>query len=293
MTGKPALGFIGAGKVGIPLARLGYANDYAVRAVYSRTGAHARELAGQVGATAEATVDAVIDAADLTLFTVPDDAIESAAGQVTRADLRGKAIIHTSGARDAAALAVLAARGAIVGSLHPIFPFADADTAATNLPGAVFALEAEDAVLRGWLVGLVEALRGHVLAVPPGQKALYHSALVFASNYTVTLYAIAERLLLGLGAEKGVANEALNGLLHGTAENVQQRGIPDALTGPLVRGDSGTIAAHLAALEETPFADLYRQLARQSYPMLEARQVDSDPIERIIRQSENHAIDNP
>jgi predicted short-subunit dehydrogenase-like oxidoreductase (DUF2520 family) len=251
------------------------------------------DLGVQVGAVAADNAEIVIESADLILLTVPDDAIETTAQSLAYQDWTGKAVIHTSGAHDATLLASLAERGAMVGSLHPIFPFADVESSVTHLPGAVFALEAESEVLKGWLTGMVEALHGQVLAIPAGKKAIYHSALVFASNYAVTLYAIAEQLLVGLGAEKATAEQALNGLLHGTVENLRQQGIPGALTGPLVRGDARTIAAHLESLARTPFAELYRQLARQSYPMLQARQVNIDFIERIIRQSENHAIDNP
>lgn len=293
MMEKPSLGFIGAGKVGIPLARLWYEAGYRVAAIYSRNAVKAQELASVVGAKVFSSADEVVESADLTFLTVPDDAIQAVAAGFINRDLHGKAVVHTSGAHDAMLLSSLADQGAMIGSLHPVFPFADVDTAMSQLPGAVFALEAEDAVLRGWLMGLVEALRGHVIVIPAGQKALYHSALVFASNYTVTLYSIAERLLVELGADKMTADEALNGLLGGTIENFREKGIPDALTGPLVRGDTGTLAAHLKALEKTPFVELYRQLARLSFPMLEARQVDIDPIERIIRQSENHAIDHP
>jgi predicted short-subunit dehydrogenase-like oxidoreductase (DUF2520 family) len=293
MMEKPSLGFVGLGKVGIPLARLWYAAGYTVRAVQSRSFTKAAELAARVAAEAVLTPDEVVAAADLTLLTVPDDVVVRVAATIEQRDLRGKAVIHAAGARDATVLDALAERGALVGSLHPVFPFADVETTVENLPGAVFAVEGESPVLRRWLIDLVEALRGHSLAVPAGQKAAYHSALVFASNYTVTLYWIAERLLMGLGAEQHVADQALNGLLHGTVANLQQKGVPDALTGPLVRGDTGTLEAHLAALEKTPYGQLYRELVRQSYPMLAARQIDTDSIERVLRQNENHAIDNP
>ncbi len=146
------------------------------------------------------------------------------------------------------ALAALAERGVQVGSLHPAYPFADVDTAISGLPGSTFAVEAQDEPLRSWLFEIVAALDGRALAIPPGGKAIYHAALVIASNYTVTLYALAESLLTGLGADKAAADAALDALLAGTVENLKAQGVPDALTGPLVRGDVGTIAAHLAAL---------------------------------------------
>ncbi|MBZ0284948.1 MAG: DUF2520 domain-containing protein [Anaerolineae bacterium] len=295
MGDRPVLGFVGAGKVGTSLARLWYNAGYTVKAVYSRTPAKANELAVRVGALVTDSADAVVAQCDLTLLTVTDDAIEIAASSIRASDLTGKAVIHTSGAHDASALRGLAVRMAATGSLHPIFPFADVETAVQSLPGAVFALEAMDERLRSWLERMVAALGGQILVVPPGKKAAYHAALVFASNYMVTLYAIAEGLLHGLGADRATAARALNPLMAGTVANLREWGVPDALTGPLVRGDLSTVAAHMEALAsiDAGVAVLYRDLAQHSLPMLKARQVHNiDLIEQILDWGDTHATDN-
>lgn len=219
---------------------------------------------------------------DLALLTVPDDTIEATAAVL--AGFSGRAAIHTSGAHDATALNALAVRGVQVGSLHPAYPFADADSAVAGLSGAAFAVEAQDEPLLGWLLDMVAALDGHALRIAPGKKALYHAALVLASNYTVTLYAVAETLLTGLGADKATVDQALNALLAGTVENLRVQGVPDALTGPLVRLDAGTIAAHLRALGEVDvhLVEVYRQLGRLTYPLLRARGIAPEAVERLL-----------
>src|SRR5690606_3402261 len=193
---KPALGTIGAGKVGQTLARLWVQAGYTIGAVYNRTPAPAEHLARHVHATAVATAQEVVERADLILLTVPDDAIESVAKQLAASHLAGKGVIHTSGAADKQVLSALAAQGAMTGSLHPAYPLVDVEVAVPGLAGATFALEVEDDTLVFWLTEIVQALNGVVLRIPPGGKALYHAALVIASNYAVTLYAAAERLLL-------------------------------------------------------------------------------------------------
>jgi predicted short-subunit dehydrogenase-like oxidoreductase (DUF2520 family) len=180
--------------------------------------------------------------------------------------------------------------------LHPAYPFADVDRAVVGLPGAAFAVEASDSTLRGWLLNIVGALDGHAVEITPGTKALYHAAMVIASNYTVTLYAIAERLLLDIGAEHTAADAALNALLMGTLENLRAKGIPDALTGPLVRADVGTIKAHLSALRgekiDPRLGYLYKLLARLSYPMLEARDIPTEAIESLFEEKDaDHETD--
>ncbi len=154
------------------------------------------------------------------------------------------------------------------------------------VPGATFALEAESVVLLGWLTDLAAALDGRVLIVPPGKKPLYHAALVFASNYTVTLYALAESLLVGLGADRATADSALDALLAGTVENLRTQGIPGALTGPLVRADVGTIEAHLHALGQVDrrLVEVYSELARLSLPLLVARGVETGTLEHLLQQ---------
>lgn len=283
---KPTLGIVGAGKAGSTLARLWSQRGYRVLSVNSRTPAHMRLLAEQVGARAVDTAIEVIESADLTLFTVPDDVIVSLAQSVAEisGDLVGKAIIHTSGSHGAESLNALANRGAATGGLHPAFPFADIETSIANLPGATFALETQDAHLRNWLYDLAMALEGRVLDIPQGKKALYHAALTIASNYAVTLYAQAEAILLSLGAERSTAEHALNILVGATADNLRTKGIPDALTGALVRGDVGTVAAHIAALEpySLPLATLFVELARLTLPLLEARDVPLESIQEIL-----------
>jgi predicted short-subunit dehydrogenase-like oxidoreductase (DUF2520 family) len=299
MTQRPTLGFVGAGKVGHTLARLWYRQGYQVRAVHSRNGENAQFLAALVGAEYVRTAVEVVRAADLTLFTVPDGAITAVASNIAEGwqamDVaQGKGIVHTSGALDVTALAPLGEKGFYIGSLHPVFPFADVDAAVTGLPGATFGIETESEVLLQWLQGMVDAIKGNILYVPPGGKAAYHAAFVFASNYVVTLYAVAERLLTGLGASREAADWAIDSLLAGTVGNLRQQGIPRALTGPLVRGDIQTIETHLRALGEidNSLVETYVQLARLSLPMLAARNIDTTFIESILSR-ENHATDHP
>lgn len=289
----PTLGIVGAGKAGSTLARLWSQRGYRIIAVNSRTPAHMHALADQVTARAVPSALEVLRAADLTLLTVPDDVIVplSQAIAAENPDLRAKAVIHTSGSHGIDSLYTLAERGALVGGLHPAFPFADIETSILRLPGAAFAIETRDEPLRRWLYQMAAALDGHILAIPPGQKALYHAALTIASNYAVTLYAAAERILLELGANPQAAAQALNVLVGATADNLRAKGIPDALTGALVRGDVGTVQAHLKALApfDPDLAQLYRELARLTLPLLRARGVSTAVFDAVLGQNHDPA----
>jgi predicted short-subunit dehydrogenase-like oxidoreductase (DUF2520 family) len=283
----PTLAVVGAGKVGTALARLLYARGYRVTTVYSRTAAHAETLARTVDAQAVASLDAID--ADLVLLTVPDDAIAGMAAALAASRFKAQAVVHTSGVRDASAASALANRDIQVGSLHPAYPFVGAALQDWGLSGVTFAVEAEAAFLRDWLLGMVEALGGRALLIPPNGKVLYHAAMTLLSNYTVTLYALAERLLTGLGADKAAADDALDVLLAGTAENLRVSGIPNALTGALTRSDVGTIGAHLEALGgvDPDIRMGYIALARLTYPILRARGVALDEIDALLKEDED------
>ncbi len=282
---RPSVGIIGAGRVGSALAQLCSAQSWQIAAVYSRDQVRSAALARAVHAPSVSHPHEVIERADLTLLTVSDDAIALLAADLARqlpADLPGHAVVHTSGAHGQDVLAPLSERGLMTGSLHPAYPFTG--TPVVDLTGVAFAVETDAEPLRAWLYALVEALGGRMLVIPPGQKPLYHAALVFTSNYAVALYALAERLMTGIGADRAAADAALTALLRATVENIAAHGIPDALTGPLVRGDVSTIDAHLRALEalDTDAAALYRALALATLPLAAARGVETASLRQRL-----------
>jgi predicted short-subunit dehydrogenase-like oxidoreductase (DUF2520 family) len=281
---KPTIGIIGTGKVGSTLARLWCKTGYSVVALYNRTPAKAEALLAYLpDAEIVGTPAAIINLVDIAFVTVTDDAVRTVAEEIVNADWQGKAVVHTSGALSIDPLQNLADKGAMVGSLHPAIPFADVDSAMKQLSGATFALEAYHPMLQQWLMELVHVLNGQIIMIPAGQKALYHAALAIASNYTVTLYAIAQALLISLGAERSVVNNALNVLVEATVENIRQQGIPQALTGPLSRADVTTIQSHLAAIDDETLRRVYKGLARLSVPMLEQRGVNVRLLHSILQ----------
>lgn len=187
------------------------------------------------------------------LLAVPDGAIGESAAAIAALGEPGDGCvaIHFSGAQTAEeVLAPLKRRGVATGSLHPLQSIADPDQGAARLAEAFFTFEG-DASARSAAAAIVEAVGGRMLEVHPADKPRYHAACVFASNYVVACSAVATRLLAeAVHITRDEAARALQPLWRGAVANLDEAGLPRALTGPVARGDVETVKRHLAVLDE-------------------------------------------
>lgn len=284
MTALGKIGVIGSGAVGGSLARALADSRAKIIAVTARNGEHAAALARRIpGCRAVATPAEVVAASDLILLAAPDDTITPLAESLSwRA---GQRVVHFSGALGARALAAAAERGATVAALHPLMTFTRAlaagplDAILARLRGCVWALETEDEAFREALRAMVAALGGQVALLTESGRIPYHIAGVLASNYVVTLMGAATALWESFGADRALAREALLPLMRASVENLTTLEPSAALSGPIARGDVGTIRAHLDWLasaaasnpEMVALRDAYLALARLAIPLAEAK----------------------
>lgn len=267
----PKLGFIGAGTVGTALAIRLSAKGYPVVAVASRSKLSAARLADAVpGCQPCDHKQQVADAAELVFITTSDDAIAPVAAEVSWHP--GQGVVHCSGADSLDILEPATKAGAQVGSFHPLQTFAGIAQAIENLPGSTFALEGQGQLL-ATLQEMASALDGRWVELKAGDKVLYHAAAVLACNYAVTLVKLATDLWQLFGVSPQDSTRALLPLLKGTVHNIESLGLPRCLTGPIARGDLGTITKHLAALKVRAPALLstYRELGLQTIPLALAK----------------------
>lgn len=254
---------VGAGRAGGALAAALAAAGHPVTAIAGRDPGRAGLLAARVGARPAPTPLAAILAADLTFLTVPDTAVAGVAASVAAGgtDLSGHGVAHCSASLGLEALAALRVTGATIGCLHPFQALAGVESAPL-LRGALMAIEADPA-LQAPLRGLADDLGGRPIELTPGTRALYHAAAVLAGNAPLALLSAATELLVAAGLEPPAAEEALVSLMEGALANARRVGPRAALTGPVVRGDTATVAAHLEALRKRPdTAALYRALTQ-------------------------------
>ena len=267
------LGFIGAGTLGTALATTLAEHGYQITAVTSRSRASAVRLQSKIsGCRIYPTPQQVAENADIIFITTPDDSIAPVAASITWQP--HQQVIHCSGAHSLDLLAAAQKQGAIAGSFHPLQSFADLTQAQANLPGSFFAIEAEGKLL-SFLEEIVSTLNGTSIVLRGKDKVLYHAAAVFACNYVATLVKLAVDLWQSFAepVQPAQAISALMPLLKGTIANIDTLGLPQALTGPISRGDDETIKEHLHSLQETAPAlvELYKELGRQTVPIALAK----------------------
>jgi predicted short-subunit dehydrogenase-like oxidoreductase (DUF2520 family) len=210
--------------------------------------------------------------AEVVVLGVPDDAVASvcddlAGGGAVR---RGQAVLHLSGSVPLLALSPARAAGAAVLAMHPMQTFPDVEVGIERLPGSHVAVTAwEDA---GYALGerLARDAGAHPFRLAEERKPLYHAAAVFCSNYMVVVEGVAEHLFRAAGLEDPVP--AFAPLAEATLANVIRLGPAAALTGPVARGDSGTVRRNLEAISfHAPEAlQAYVALARAALDLAEA-----------------------
>jgi predicted short-subunit dehydrogenase-like oxidoreductase (DUF2520 family) len=206
-----------------------------------------RETTAFIGSGEAMTIAQLAREAKRILIAVSDDAIPDVARTLEAADLRNAIVLHTSGAAGPDALNSLRQPGNAIGVLHPLQTIPNAAWGIEALRGASFAYAGDPAAV-DWARAIVDAVGGKRLAVAAERWDLYHAAAVFASNYQVTMMDAALELMEEAGLARGESLEALGPLLRAATENVLSAGPDQALTGPIRRGDAGTVRKHLSAL---------------------------------------------
>ena len=268
---RPSVALIGAGRVGSTLVQALHSAGYPISSIWSRTAAHAEALAARVNAEV-VELDHVPRTAELTLLAVSDDSLRTVVEHLAESGAwrAGQMVVHCSGVLPAAVLSPAAEQGVLAGGFHPLAAIAAREQ---ELPrGITIAIEADEP-LRELLHRMAYDLGGRPFDLRGTARGLYHAAAVLASNYTVVLAALATNLLGCAGIEPEDRLPALMPLLESTIANLGRTGLPGALTGPLARGDVGTVMQHLAALDGAApeVAQVYRALGVATLPLIETR----------------------
>ena len=254
MNAPLRVGVVGAGRVGAVLAAAlrsaehatasGPVPAYSIVAVAGESDASRARIAELLPGVPVEKPTAVARACDLLLLTVPDDMLGNVVRTMTDAGAirPGQYVAHTSGRHGLAILEPAASIGAHVMAVHPAMTFSGTARDLARLSGGVFGLTAATPADRAFAEALVADLGGKPMWVPEEMRTLYHAGLAHGANHLVTLVTEAMEILSAAGATDPAGT--LRPLLTAALDNALDHG-DAALTGPIVRGDAGTVAAHL------------------------------------------------
>ncbi len=237
------VGVVGAGRVGAVLSAALRAAGHDVVAAAGESDASRRRIAALLPGVPRGKPTDVARACDLLLLAVPDDMLDNVVLMLTESGAlhAGQHVVHTSGRHGLAVLEPARRAGARVAALHPAMTFTGTSVDLDRLPGTVFGLTADPAE-RAFVEGLVADVGGTPMWVPEEMRTLYHAGLAHGANHLVTLVTEAMEILSAAGAADPAGT--LRPLLSAALDNALAEG-DAALTGPIVRGDLGTVRAHL------------------------------------------------
>ncbi len=243
------IGLIGYGRMAQAMGAYFKDHGYPVCGLWGRDPGKSQDACTYLGVRQYGDLAELVMAADALMLAVADDSIATVGAALadTGNVLTGKWVFHLSGSLSLEVLEPMIRQGAKGFTLHPLQTVPDRESGRRDLKRATLMMEADESFrepLEEWLSAC-----GNTLAwIIPGKKALYHLGACLASNYVMTLYHLAEEALIESGISKEIASTALLPLMETTLNNYQQSGALHSLTGPVSRGDAGTVRKHLESL---------------------------------------------
>lgn len=264
------IGVIGAGRVGAVLAAALRAEGHAITGAYAVSDASRDRAAALLPGVPLLDVPALVERSEMLLLAVPDDQLAPLAAGIAATGMvpGGQLVVHTSGRYGTEVLAPLARAGSATLALHPAMTFTGTAADLPRLIGCPMGITAAPELLP-IAAALAVEMGGEAVVIAEGDRPLYHAGLAHAANHLVVLVDQARETLFRLGIEDPGAY--LRPLLEAALDESLRHGAK-ALTGPVVRGDAGTVRSHLDALadldatgapgERGDVGDTYRALAR-------------------------------
>lgn len=235
----------------------------------------------------------VVAGAHLVVLAIPDDALaDLIAGLAATATFTpGQLVLHTSGAHGIAVFEAAAGRDIVPLALHPAMTFTGTSVDLDRLHDCCFGVTTVD-MARPLAEALVIEMGGDPVWVPEAERLAYHTALAHGANHLVTLVSQAMDLLRSTGIEEPA--RVLEPLLSAALSNTLQQG-DAALTGPVARGDAGTVAAHVALLAEVApdirptYLALARATAQRALLSGRLKPAAADPLLELLADEEDHS----
>ena len=267
-------GFIGAGKVGFSLGKYLKENNIDVNGYYSKSKHSAKEAAIFTGTKKYDNLEMLIEDSDAIFITTPDSEIQEVWNKINRLSIKDKLICHCSGSISSEIFSNINNHGAYGYSIHPMFAISDKYNSYKNLSQAFITIEGHEKHIE-YFKQLFSYLGNDVGVINKENKALYHAASVTVSNLVLGLINNGVNYLKECGFSDEMAIKALYPLKEFNLKNIKEKGTINSLTGPVERGDLGTIINHFSVLREED-KELYRLLSKNILKIAKVKNSDKN-----------------
>lgn len=257
---------IGTGSLGSALAKALFENNYTITSLFNRRLRKAESIAREVGARYFSEFpESVNQLGSLIFLTVQDSEIAQTAHNLARItnDFTGYTVVHCSGSKEASLLEDLKNKGARTAAFHPLQTF-PAGSGTQHFRNIYFDVESDDTTYN-YLRGIANDLGGQTIQITAAAKPYLHAAAVMSSNYLVSLLHLSGKIAELGGIDKEAAMQALIPLARTALQNIESNSLPDALTGPIKRGDYETVRLHIDLLKgDDELLNSYKKLGLQT-----------------------------
>jgi predicted short-subunit dehydrogenase-like oxidoreductase (DUF2520 family) len=252
------IGIIGTGRVGISLGRYLRYRNFSISGYLNRERKENVIDLSKLGWRSFESYAEIAARSDLILIAVPDDEIIDVWNKLSKENIGGRCVIHTSGAVSSEIFYNAKELGVETASLHPMMTFSGTDTAIRRMEEMSLVLEGDSPRAKK----IIEGLGNRYFSVEKKFKMRYHLAGVYASNLIIPMIHRGIENLQRCGFSEKEAKDILLPLVEKTVENIREGGIKDSITGPLQRGDLNTLRGHLNSQERWE-QDLYLAGSRE------------------------------
>lgn len=258
------LNIIGCGRAGRTLGRLWQEQSvFRISDVLNRSIQSAEDAVTFMGAGRAILRTGQMARADVYLIGTPDDRLGTACGDLVDSGLlsAGSTVFHLSGATRSAVLRRVRERGALAASVHPVKSFADPEVSCRTFEGTHCGAEGDPDAVEA-LSSAFEAIGARIFRIDQEHKEIYHAASVFSCNYLTALLEVGIQAYMKAGIPRDTAFEIVEPIVRETIDNLMELDTAKALTGPIARGDHGTVSRQIAALDawDPEICALYRRL---------------------------------
>ena len=247
---------------------------------YGRNDLSTKEASEITNSKQYKTLIEIINDSNIIFITTPDDAISIIDREISKFDLNNKSLCHVSGSLKSTALSNAKLSGALIYSIHPMFAFSNKNINLNKLHNIYFSIEGDININNNDnlpVINLMKILGNKYFLRDIKDSAAYHLSNVLVSNLVLSLLDIGTSYLRNMGLNEKEALDALFPLIQGNLDSIHEKGFLNSLTGPVARGDIGTVKKHLSVVKDED-EEIYKSLSLNLLKLVAKKDANSQEI---------------